>query len=533
MTTTLRQDEGTAAGERRWSAHVGSAMLARLAARAAIAAPADDLPVEAPLTGETLGVVPKGTPADVAAACEAALAAQADWARRSFDERAAVLLRFHDLLIDNSAEILDIIQLEAGKARKHAFEEVLDTAIQARYYAHTAAEFLRPRRRQGALPILTKAWEHHHPRGVVGIIAPWNYPLTLAIGDAIPALMAGNGVVIKPDAQTPFSALWATSLLEEAGLPRGLVGVVTGRGTELGAPLIEAVDYLMFTGSTATGAKVAGQAAAALIDCSMELGGKNPLLVLEDASLRRAVPGAVRGITSNSGQLCISIERIYVHDAVYDEFTGRLAEALRGVRLGPSLTFDEDMGSLVSGDQLAKVKEHVGDAVAKGAEVLAGGRARPDLGPYFYEPTLLAGVTAEMELCRSETFGPVAAVHRCSSADEMVERANDSRYGLNASVWTRDARAGRELAARLQSGTVNINEAYSATWASASPMGGFKESGLGRRHGRQGIEKYTEAQTIAVERLLAIDTPPFLSNGQYAAVMSAAIKMMRYLPGIK
>ena len=532
MATTLRQEEGTAE-ERRWSTHVSSAMLARLAARAAVAEPADKLDVEAPFTGETLGSVPKGTPGDVAAACATAREVQAEWAQRSFGERAAVLLRFHDLLIDNAAEILDVIQLEAGKARKHAFDEVLDTAIQARYYAHTAAEFLRPRRRQGALPILTKAWEHHHPRGVVGIIAPWNYPLTLAIGDAIPALMAGNGVVIKPDAQTPFAALWAASLLEEAGLPRGLVGIVTGRGAELGAPLIEAVDYLMFTGSTATGAKVAGQAAAALIDCSMELGGKNPLLVLEDASLRRAVPGAVRGITSNSGQLCISIERIYVHDAVYDEFTRRLAEALRSLRLGASLTFDEDMGSLVSGDQLAKVEEHVGDAVAKGAEVLAGGRARPDLGPYFYEPTLLAGVTAEMELCRSETFGPVAAVHRCSSADEMVERANDSSYGLNASVWTRDARAGRELAARLQSGTVNINEAYSATWASASPMGGFKESGLGRRHGRQGIEKYTEAQTIAVERLLAIDTPPFLSNGQYAAVMSTAIKLMRYLPGIK
>jgi succinate-semialdehyde dehydrogenase / glutarate-semialdehyde dehydrogenase len=533
MTTTLREGQVKADEEHRLSARVSAAMLSRLAARAAVAAPATELPVEAPFTGVTLGSVPEGTPADVAAACAAAREAQADWARRSFGERAAVLLRFHDLLIDNAAEILDIIQLEAGKARKHAFEEVLDAAIQARYYAHTAAGFLRTRRRQGALPVLTKAWEHHHPRGVVGIIAPWNYPLTLAVGDAIPALMAGNGVVIKPDAQTPFSALWAASLLEEAGLPRGLVGIVTGRGAELGGPLIAAVDYLMFTGSTATGAKVAAQAAAALIDCSMELGGKNPLLVLEDASLRRAVPGAVRGVTSNSGQLCISIERIYVHDTVYDDFTGRLAEALGGLRLGSSLTFDEDMGSLVSADQLAKVQEHVGDAVAKGAEVLAGGQARPDLGPYFYEPTLLAGVTDEMELCRAETFGPVAAVHRCASVDEMIERANDSRYGLNASVWTRDARAGRELAARLQSGTVNINEAYSATWASASPMGGFKESGLGRRHGRQGIEKYTEAQTVAVERLLAIDTPPFLSNKQYAAVMSTAIKLMRYVPGIK
>ena len=514
MVTTLRQEDGAAAEERRWSAHVSSATLASLAARAAVAGPAAELPVEAPFTGETLGAVPKGTPADVTAACAAARAAQAEWARRSCGERAAVLLRFHDLLLDNAAEILDVIQLETGKARKHAFEEVLDAAIQARYYAHTAAEFLQPRRRQGALPIFTKAWEHHRPRGVIGIIAPWNYPLALAVGDAIPALMAGNGVVIKPDAQTPYSALWAASLLEEAGLPHGLLGIVSGRGAELGAPLIEAVDYLMFTGSTATGAKVAGQAAAALIDCSMELGGKNPLLVLEDAGLRRAVPGAARGITSNSGQLCISIERIYVHDAVYDEFTTRLAGALRSLRLGASLTFDEDMGSLVSADQLAKVEGHVGDAVAKGAEVLAGGKARPDLGPYFYEPTLLAGVTDEMELCRAETFGPVASVYRCSSADEMVARANDSRYGLNASVWTRDARAGRELAARLQSGTVNINEAYSATWASASPMGGFKESGLGRRHGRQGIEKYTEAQTIAVERLLAIDTPPFLSNGQ-------------------
>jgi succinate-semialdehyde dehydrogenase/glutarate-semialdehyde dehydrogenase len=517
---------------RQWSARVGSAMLARLAARAAVAEPAKTIAVEMPFSGEQLGEVPAGTPADVAAAASAAAEAQAAWAGRPVAERAALLLRFHDLLIANAREVLDLIQLETGKARRHAFEEVLDTAIQVRYYAHTAARFLRPRRRQGALPLLTKARELHHPRGVIGIIAPWNYPLTLAIGDAIPALLAGNGVVLKPDAQTPFTALWAAALLAEAELPAGLLQVVTGRGAELGTPLIEASDYLMFTGSTATGKKVAAQAAAQLKDCSMELGGKNPLLVLPEARLGAAVRGAVRGICSNAGQLCISIERVYVHRAVYDAFVSRLAEALRNVRLGSDLDFSADMGSLISAEQLEKVSGHVEDAVGKGAEVLAGGHARPDLGPYFYEPTLLAGVGDEMALCRDETFGPVAAVYRCDSIDEMVARSNDTPYGLNASVWTRDVRAGRAVAARLQAGTVNINEAYAASWASASPMGGFKESGLGRRHGAQGILKYTEAQTVAEERLLAIDTPPFANHTRYAAFMTLAVRVLKHVPGI-
>jgi len=528
MAGSTNETEAPKTMGRQWSPRVNAALLERLAARAAVSAGTKTIVVEAPFSGDVLGQVPQGTRGDVAAACAAAREAQQDWARRSFAERAAVMLRFHDLVIDNAAEILDIIQLESGKARRHAFEEVLDVAIQARYYAHTAAGFLEPRRRQGALPVLTKAWEHHHPRGVIGIISPWNYPLTLAVGDAVPALMAGNGVVVKPDALTPFSALWAAGLLEEAGLPRGLLQVVTGRGAKLGEPLVDGADYLMFTGSTATGRKVAALAAERLKDSSMELGGKNALLVLPDASLRRAVPGAVRGITSNGGQLCISIERVYVHAAVYDVFAARLAESLRAVRLGSSLTFLEDMGSLIGADQFAKVEGHVADAVGKGAEALAGGKARPDLGPSFFEPTLLAGVSDEMDLCRAETFGPVAALYRCDSVEEMVDRVNDSSYGLNASIWTRDTRFGRELATRLQTGTVNINEAYSATWASASPMGGFKESGLGRRHGSQGIAKFTEAQTVAVERLMAIDTPPFLSHQQYATLMSAAMKLLRH-----
>ena len=533
MARSTKQTEAPQTVERQWSPRVSTALLERLAARAAVAAHTKTIAVEAPFSGEVLGHVPHGAPSDVAAACAEAREAQLEWARRSFPERAAVMLRFHDLVIDNAAEILDIIQLESGKARRHAFEEVLDVAIQARYYAHTAAAFLQPRRRQGALPVLTKAWEYHHPRGVIGIIAPWNYPLALTVSDAVPALMAGNGVVLKPDALTPFSALWAEGVLEEAGLPHGLLQVVTGRGAELGEPLIDGADYLMLTGSTATGRKVAALAAERLKDSSMELGGKNALLVLPDASLRRAVPGTVCGITSSSGQLCVSIERVYVHAAVYDVFAARLAESLRAVKMGASLTFLDDMGSLVDADHLAKVEGHVADAVGKGAEVLAGGKARAELGPYFFEPTLLAGVTDEMDLCRAETFGPVAAIYRCESVQEMVDRANDSSYGLNASIWTRDTRFGRELATRLQTGTVNVNEAYSATWASAGPMGGFKESGLGRRHGRQGIIKFSEAQTVAVERLLALDTPPFLSHRQYATLMSGVMKLLKRMPLIK
>ena len=522
---------GPAQGQ--WSPRVSAAMLARLAARAAVAAPAEQTEVEAPFTGDVLAEVPKGRPADIEAACAAAREAQQEWARRSVDERAAVLLRFHDLVLANAQEILDVIQLESGKARIHAFEEVLDVAIQARYYGHIAPSVLRPHRAQGALPVLTSARVHHRPRGVIGVIAPWNYPFTLAIGDALPALVAGNGVVLKPDALTPFSGLWAAGLLEEAGLPAGLLQVVTGRGAELGTPLIDGADFLMFTGSTATGRKVAAQCGERLMSCAMELGGKNALLVLPDAPLWRAVPGAVQGITSNGGQLCISIERVYVHDAIYDAFVPRLAERLKALRLGPSLTYADDMGSLTSADQLAKVSAHVDDAVSKGAEVLAGGRARPDLGPYFYEPTLLAGVTEDMELCRAETFGPVAAVHRCSSVDEMVERANDSEYGLNASVWTRDVGAGREIGGCIEAGTVNVNEAYAATWASAAPMGGWKQSGLGRRHGRHGLLKYTSSQTVAAEHLLNIGTPPFLGNGQYAAVMTQAVRLLKHVPGIK
>lgn len=486
------------------------------------------------MTGDPLGEVPRCTSEDVAAAAQRARSVQPGWAALPIRERAAVLLRFHDMVLDRQDEVLDLIQLENGKARRHAFEEVIDVCLTARYYAHTAADYLSPKRRQGAQLVLTRVTELHHPKGLVGIISPWNYPLTLGISDALPAIVACNAVLAKPDSQTPFSALWAVRLLEEAGMPAGVIAVVTGSGAELGASIVEHSDFLMFTGSTAVGRDVAALAGQQLIECSMELGGKNALLVLDDADIAKAVDGALRAAFSNTGQLCISVERIYVPAKFWDAFSSRFAAAAQAMKLSAALDYSADMGSLISEKQLATVSRHVDDAVAKGATVLAGGKARPDIGPYFYEPTVLTGVREGMTAFADETFGPVVSLYRVDSEEEAIDKANDSPYGLNFSVWTSDPKHGRRVAARLQAGTVNINEAYAAAWASVdAPMGGMKASGIGRRHGEHGILKYTESQTIAVEHLLPVGAPRWLPADRYARVMSMGLRALKRLPGVR
>jgi acyl-CoA reductase-like NAD-dependent aldehyde dehydrogenase len=483
----------------------------------------------APFTGALLANIPAGTEADVERAVALARAAQPAWGARSFSDRAGIFLRFHDLLLARQHEILDLIQLETGKARRHAFEEVLDTAIVSRYYAFHAQRLLRPRRRKGALPLLTKTWELRPPVGVVGFIVPWNYPLNLAITDAVGALMAGNTAVLKPDAQTSLTALWAVGLLRQAGLPAEVFPVVTGDGPVAGAALGEHVDFLMFTGSGRTGRMVARQAAEHLIGCSLELGGKNPMIVLPDADLERAVDGAVRGCFSAAGQICVSIERMFVHEAIWDSFVARFVERTKALRLGAALDYSVDMGSLASERQMKAVEDHVSDALAQGAKVLAGGRRRPDLGPLFYEPTILADVRPGMTVYAEETFGPVVSVYRFASETEAVEQANETRYGLSASIWTRDTSRGVRLAAKIRAGSVNINEAYAATWGSVdSPIGGMKESGLRARHGAEGILKFTEPQTVAVQRLLPIAPLPGMDAGVYARWMTKLLRLVRW-----
>ncbi|MFB6957364.1 succinic semialdehyde dehydrogenase [Streptomyces sp. NPDC056309] len=481
-----------------------------------------------PFTGDKLADVPQSTPEDVAGAYERARAAQAVWARVPVRQRAAVLLRFHDLVLARQAEVLDLIQLETGKARLHAHEEVQAVAVAARHYGRRAAAYLKPKRHTGAIPTLTRVTELRHPRGVVGQIAPWNYPLELSVGDALPAFVAGNAVVMKPDTETCLTALWARDLLVEAGLPAEVFQVVIGEGPVVGPEVVKHADYVSFTGSTRTGREVAQSAAARLVGVSLELGGKNAMLVLQDADIEKAAAGAVRACFSSAGQLCISIERLYVHEAVADAFLERFAARTRAMRLGTSLAYGADMGSLVGERQLATVTRHVEEAVAKGAKVVAGGVARPDIGPYFFEPTILDGVEAPMAVCTEETFGPVVSVYRFTSDDEAIERANSTPYGLNSSVWTKDARRGREVAARLRTGTVNINEGYAPAYGSVqSPMGGMKDSGLGRRHGSEGILKYTEAQTLAHQRLLPMAPSLGMDDERYAAFMSRSLRLMK------
>ncbi|UYP19116.1 succinic semialdehyde dehydrogenase [Rhodococcus sp. Z13] len=506
----------------------------RLAALIAIPDAADrpTRPVVEAFTGRELATVPVGTAEDAKAAIEQARAAQVAWARKPVKERAAIVHRYRELVLARRAELMDMAQAETGKSRSSAQEEVLDISMTARYYARVAPKLLRPRKATGMLPVLTKTTVRHHPKGVVGVIAPWNYPMTLAVSDAIPALLAGNAVVLKPDSQTPYCALAVTELLYEAGVPRDVFAVVPGPGTVVGTAIVENSDYLMFTGSSETGRLLAEQAGRRLIGFSAELGGKNPMIVTAGVNLREVTDAAVRACFSNAGQLCISIERIYVEKSIAPEFIRMFGARVRDMTLGPGYDFGTEMGCLISENQVKTVTRHVEDAVAKGATLVAGGKARPDLGPLFFEPTVLTDVPEDAECHRNETFGPVVSIYPVDDVEEAIRQANDTEYGLNASVWAASKAQGEAIAARVRAGTVNVDEGYAPAWGSTgAPMGGMGISGMGRRHGAEGLYKYTEAQTVATMRLLNLDGPRGLPRKVWAKMLPHFVKAMQWLPG--
>ena len=488
----------------------------------------ESVPTYCPFNGQPLAMIPQSNGVDIADAYQRARRAQLAWAATTIDERAEKMLALHDLILDRQREIIDLICWESGKARKHAFDEPMHVAMTARYYARTAHEHLDSARKVGVVPGLTRVEVNRVPKGVVGIISPWNYPFTMALSDGLPALMAGNAVVQKPDAQTMLSALLGVQLLEDAGFPKDLWQIVAGPGRELGSDIINRADYICFTGSTATGRLIAKQAAENLIGCSLELGGKNPMLILRDANLDRAAEGAVRASFSSGGQLCVSMERMFVADQIYDRFVDRFVERTKAMKLAAGLGWGSDMGSMISQDQLDTVVEHVDDAVAKGARVLTGGKTRPDLGPFYYEPTILQGVTPDMTCFGNETFGPVVSLYRFHDEADAIARANAGEYGLNASIYSQDGKRARVIARQIKCGTVNINEAFGATFASVdTPMGGMRESGLGRRQGAEGIHRYTESQTVGTQRLIRFAPMLGMSDETYGRLMTANLRLMK------
>ncbi|MBX0300200.1 aldehyde dehydrogenase family protein [Cryobacterium sp. 1639] len=454
--------------------------------------------VIAPFTGDGLHELPLSSTHDVADAYARARLAQIGWARAGFAHRRRVLLRAHDLLLARREALLDTLQTETGKTRGHAFEEVFQVLSVTRYNAVAARRVLRGQRRRSGLPVLVRTRVRYRPKGVAGVITPWNFPLSLAAMDVVPALAAGCAVVQKADNQGALSILMLRRAFIDAGVPADLWAVVTGEGAVVGEAVTAGADYVCFTGSTPTGLRVGRQAASTLTGASLELGGKNPMIVLDDVDPHRAAAQAAYACFSSMGQLCVSIERIYVQRGVADQFLREFVTTTRALILGSALDYSTDVGTLTSPEQLERVTEHLADAVEHGATVQAGGRARPDLGPYFFEPTILTGVTPAMRCFADETFGPVVAVYVVDTEQEAILAANNSEYGLNASVLSGSARRGLRVAESLEAGSVNVNEGYRGSFSAVdAPMGGVKASGLGRRNGPEGLKRFVNPVTIA------------------------------------
>ncbi|MGW4911566.1 aldehyde dehydrogenase family protein [Streptomyces sp. NPDC004270] len=457
--------------------------------------------VDDPATGEVVGEVPDTSAAEVARAVERARRAQRGWAGLDTRARAEFFARGRRWLLAHREEVADRIVEENGKAREDAIVEIVYCAAAFAHWAKRARGLLVPTRIRSLSPFVLgrSMYTRRVPRGVVGVIGPWNNPLLNSFGDAIPALAAGNAVVLKPSEQTPLTALLMERMARECGWPEGVFQVVTGAGAT-GRAVVDTVDFVMFTGSTRTGRQVASRAGERLIPCSLELGGKDALVVLADAALERAVNVTIQGALSNGGQMCTSVERVYVEAPVYDAYLALLRERFQQVTSGrPAGLGSVDVGAVTFPPQLALIEDHVEDAVRKGARVLVGGRVAEGPGRFF-EPTLLVDVDHSMKCMREETFGPTLPVMKVADAEEALRLVNDSTYGLQASIVGSDTKRARRLAERFEAGCVTINDAQTNYMALGLPMGGWKDSGLGVRHGAEGFLKYTRLQAVSTNR---------------------------------
>ncbi|HEY9855699.1 MAG TPA: aldehyde dehydrogenase family protein [Stenomitos sp.] len=454
-----------------------------------------------PATEEPLGEVPLAGPDEVARAVEAAHRAQPAWQALGFEGRARHLLRLRDALRDDAEAFSELLSQENGKPVPEAMGEVFSACEFLAYYARNAARFLKDQPIQVWNPILRnrKTYTTFVPKGVVGVISPWNYPLLLSMASISGALAAGNTVIHKPSEWTPLVAVHLDRLAKQAGLPEGVLSVLTGDGST-GAALVDApIQHVCFTGSVATGKKVAGRCADKLITVTLELGGKDPALVLADAEIDFTAHGVVWGALSNTGQACASVERLYVDSAIAAPLTERIVELVKALKVGNGQETGTEVGPLINSSQLAKVEAQVADAVAKGAQVLVGGH-RLDGKGYFYAPTVLTNVTDDMLLMREETFGPVLPILAVEGLEEMVARANHSSFGLNATVWGRDLAAAEQVAKRLEAGTVWVNTGLESFGNPVTQHGGLKDSGLGRVGGPIGLMEFVDDKLIDINR---------------------------------
>jgi succinate-semialdehyde dehydrogenase/glutarate-semialdehyde dehydrogenase len=455
-----------------------------------------------PATGEILRQLECASEKDVHAAVARARAAQAAWSAAGVRHRIAILREFQHQLLQRKSEIAEAITREAGKPVAEALTtEVLVVLDAARFLIDNAYRLLRDESLpHGSLATKLKSGVLvREPYGVVAIISPWNYPFSIPATETLAALVAGNAVVLKPSEFTPLAALELQSLLRDSGLPKDIFQVVVGDGATGSALVHSQIDKLVFTGSVATGKRIAAVAAERLLPVVLELGGKDPMIVLDDADLDVASSAAVWGAFVNAGQTCLSVERCYVHRTRYEEFLRACVERTKKLRVGSGQEKDTDVGPMIHERQLRIVEAHVEDAVARGARVLAGG-ARLPARNNFYQPTILADVTHEMRIMREETFGPVLPVMAFGSDDEAVRLANDSEYGLAASIWTRNRARGGRLARRIHAGTVMMNDVVSCFGISEAPHGGVKASGIGRTHGRFGLEEMVRLKYLDADR---------------------------------